>query len=72
MNPFRRRSRATSNRAASTGAPSDGPPASGPFVCAICGRSDLPPAGDWDPPICVECDAEINFAAIEEVELTDD
>jgi hypothetical protein len=42
------------------------------FVCSSCGRSDLPPAGDWDPPICEECDAEINFAAVEEVELTDD
>ena len=42
------------------------------FVCSICGRGDLPPVGDCDPPICAECDAEVNFAAIEEVELTDD
>jgi len=33
------------------------------FVCATCGRTDLPPAGDWDPPICLECDAAINFDA---------
>ena len=31
------------------------------FVCSTCGRMDLPPAGDWDPPICLECDAAINF-----------
>ena len=31
------------------------------FTCTTCGRSDLPPAGDWDPPICLECDAAINF-----------
>ena len=33
------------------------------FVCTTCGRSDLPEAGDWDPPICLECDAAINFDA---------
>jgi len=33
------------------------------FVCSQCGREDLPPAGDWDPPICLECDAAINFDA---------
>jgi hypothetical protein len=33
------------------------------FVCSSCGRTDLPPAGDWDPPICQECDAAINFDA---------
>ena len=33
------------------------------FVCSTCGRTDLPPAGDWDPPICLECDAAINFDA---------
>lgn len=35
------------------------------FVCSSCGRTDLPPAGDWDPPICLECDAAINFDAEE-------
>jgi hypothetical protein len=40
------------------------------FVCSSCGRTDLLPAGDWDPPICSECNEEINFAAIEEVEIT--
>ena len=34
------------------------------FVCSACGRTDLPEAGDWDPPICQECDAAINFDAI--------
>jgi hypothetical protein len=43
-----------------------------PFVCTTCGRSDLPEAGGWDPPICQECDAAINFDAIEEVEITGD
>ena len=33
------------------------------FVCASCGRTDLPETGDWDPPICLECDAQINFDA---------
>jgi hypothetical protein len=33
------------------------------FACSQCGREDLPPAGDWDPPICLECDAAINFDA---------
>lgn len=36
-----------------------------PFVCTDCGRTDLAPAIGWDPPICEECDAAINF----EVEL---
>ena len=35
----------------------------GAFVCTTCGRSDLAEAGDWDPPICEECDAAINFDA---------
>ena len=35
----------------------------GAFTCTTCGRSDLPEAGDWDPPICQECDAAINFDA---------
>jgi hypothetical protein len=34
------------------------------FACTTCGRTDLPEAGDWDPPICQECDAAINFDAI--------
>lgn len=47
-------------------------PSDDAFACSTCGRTDLPPAGNWDPPICLECDEEINFAAIEEVELTQD
>ncbi len=44
------------------------PAGDGPvFVCTTCGRSDLKPAGDWDPPICDECDAAINFE-VEEAE----
>jgi hypothetical protein len=35
-----------------------------PFRCTTCGRTDLPEAGDWDPPICLECDAAINEDAI--------
>ena len=31
------------------------------FTCTTCGRTDLPETGDWDPPICEECDAAINF-----------
>jgi hypothetical protein len=31
------------------------------FACSTCGRTDLDAAGDWDPPICEECDAAINF-----------
>ena len=38
------------------------------FACTTCGRTDLPEAGDWDPPICLECDAAINFDAILEQE----
>lgn len=41
------------------------------FACSSCGRTDLPPAGDWDPPICSECDAAINFDAILESEYFD-
>lgn len=33
------------------------------FVCSTCGRTDLPETGGWDPPICLECDAQINFDA---------
>jgi hypothetical protein len=43
-----------------------------PFTCTTCGRSDLPEAGDWDPPICQECDAAINFDAIQEAMDADD
>ena len=42
------------------------------FVCADCGRTDLPPAGDRDPPICLECDAAINFDALVESDSFDD
>jgi hypothetical protein len=42
------------------------------FVCSTCARTDLPEAGGWDPPICLECDAAINFDAIEEVENAED
>ncbi len=35
------------------------------FPCTTCGRTDLPEAGDWDPPICQECDAAINFDHIQ-------
>jgi hypothetical protein len=41
------------------------------FACSSCGRTDLPPAGDWHPPICQECDAAINFDAILESEYFD-
>ena len=46
-------------------------PAADDFACSTCGRTDLPPAGDWDPPICLECDAAINFDAIAEAELVE-
>ena len=36
------------------------------FTCSTCGRTDLPEAGEWDPPICCECDAAINEDAIRE------
>jgi hypothetical protein len=39
----------------------DGAAVGAPFVCTTCGRTDLPEAGDWDPPVCLECDAAINF-----------
>lgn len=38
------------------------------FVCSTCGRTDLPEAGGWDPPICLECDAAINEDADEAAE----
>ena len=50
----------------------DAHPAEDPFTCTTCGRSDLPEAGDWDPPICEECDAAINFDALEEQGAFDD
>ena len=37
------------------------------FACSTCGRTDLAAVGDWDPPICEECDAAINFDAEEEL-----
>ena len=49
----------------------DGGPGVAPavFACTTCGRTDLPEAGDWDPPICEECDAAINFdAELEEMD----
>ncbi|MEO8322961.1 MAG: hypothetical protein ABI571_02355 [Actinomycetota bacterium] len=36
------------------------------FVCSTCGRTDLPETGGWDPRICLECDAAINFDALTE------
>ena len=42
------------------------------FVCSSCGRTDLPEAGDWSPPICEECDAALNFDALEEQEYAED
>lgn len=43
-----------------------------PFVCADCGRTDLPEAGGWEPPICEECDAAINEDALYEAGAYDD
>ncbi len=43
------------------------------FACANCGGTDVPEAGDWDPPICEECDAAINFdAELESMDERDD
>jgi hypothetical protein len=36
------------------------------FACSTCGRTDLPETGDWKPPICEECDAALNFDALQE------
>lgn len=36
------------------------------FVCTTCGRDDLQEAGGWDPPVCEECDAAINFDSLED------
>lgn len=44
-----------------------GPDEATPFVCSTCSGTSLPEAGDWDPPICLECDAQINFDAEVEV-----
>ncbi len=41
------------------------------FACSTCGRTDLPETGDWDPPICQECDAAINEDAIREADGSD-
>jgi hypothetical protein len=35
------------------------------FQCSTCGRTDLPLAGGWDPPVCLECDAALNFEELE-------
>lgn len=37
-----------------------------PFACSSCGRTDLPEAGDRNPPICQECDAAINEDELQE------
>jgi hypothetical protein len=59
-------------RSAATGADDEADEADDDaFACSSCGRTDLPPAGDWDPPICQECDAAINFDAILESEYFD-
>lgn len=42
------------------------------FACTTCGRTDLPEAGGWDPPVCQECDAAINEDAILEAATDDD
>lgn len=44
----------------------------GAFTCTTCGRTDLPEAGGWDPPICQECDAAINEDALNEAGVYDD
>ena len=36
------------------------------FICSTCSRTDLPETGGWDPPICQECDAAINFDTLAE------
>jgi hypothetical protein len=35
------------------------------FVCAGCGETHLEPAGDWDPPVCGECDAARSFEVLQ-------
>jgi hypothetical protein len=58
-----------------TSDPADDHPTAGlglAFVCRECGREDLPPAGDWNPPVCMECDAAINFDASIEAGYVDD
>ena len=42
------------------------------FICTTCGRTDLTEAGEWDPPICQECDAAINEDADCEADASDD
>ena len=56
----------TPERLPDLGAVDDAELAVAVFVCSTCGRSDLPEVGDWDPPICLECDAAINFDAEQE------
>ncbi len=41
------------------------------FACSTCGRTDLPETGDWDPPICQECDAAINADVIRAADASD-
>ncbi len=41
------------------------------FVCSTCGRTDLPETGGWEPPICLECDAAINFDADMQMECSE-
>ena len=42
------------------------------FACSTCDRTDLPETGDWDPPICQECDAAINEDTIREEQGSSD
>jgi hypothetical protein len=63
---FRRSSDETRPAGQSTGAEIRLVDSVAPFVCSTCGRSDLPEAGGWDPPICQECDAAINEDALRE------
>lgn len=52
-------------------APVDASPSAG-FACSTCGRTDLAEAGGWKPPICLECDAALNFdAELEQIALAE-
>ena len=64
--PWRRREASPADASPSGTLPSPIEPA--PFACSACGRTDLPPAGDWDPPMCLECDAAINEDALREAD----